>query len=200
MTEREPCEQEEPFWHLDEELGELELKERPSGPDLYTVRLKAHTASSPYHAKRELYPLAHDGTEHEISGKAYILVPDMTVTVGLFEHQVPSGAIGTVRDTQWQGLRHRDIANVRGLYYQEDRALGIWEVDAWNRLDEFAHGRLWQMFETWLTGHFPQATRIFTDDAEPSENEVRNREFLRSLGYEHVKGTHRIFQKEVRQR
>lgn len=41
--EGEPPQREEPFWHLDEELGELELRERPSGPDVYTVRLKAHT-------------------------------------------------------------------------------------------------------------------------------------------------------------
>jgi len=111
---------EKPFWHLDEELGEIELQERPSGPDLYAVRLKARTASSPYHAKRELYPLQHDGTEHEVAGKAYILVPDITLTVGLFPAPPPSGAIGTVTDSAWQGMRHHDIASVRGLYYEED--------------------------------------------------------------------------------
>ncbi len=120
---------EEPLWHLDEELGEIELQQRPSGPDLYTARLKARTASSSYHATRELYPLQHDGTEHEISGKAYILVPDITLTVGLFPTPPPSGAIGTVTDSAWQGMRHHDIASVRGLYYEEDRALAIWEVD-----------------------------------------------------------------------
>ncbi len=36
-------------------------------------------------------------------------------------------------------MRHHDIAFVRGLYYQEDRALAIWEVDASDTLDEFAH-------------------------------------------------------------
>jgi len=123
----EPVEQ--PFSHLDEALGEIELQERPSGPDLYTARLKARTASSPYHAKRELYPLRHDGTEHEVSGKAYILLPDITLTVGLFPTPPPSGAIGTVTDSAWQGMRHHDIASVRGLYYEEDRALAIWEVD-----------------------------------------------------------------------
>jgi hypothetical protein len=55
---------EEPFWHLDEALDELELQERPSGPDLYTVRLKAHTDSVSYYADRELYPLQRDGTKH----------------------------------------------------------------------------------------------------------------------------------------
>jgi hypothetical protein len=193
--ELEPSEA--PFWHLDEELGELELKERPSGPDLYTVRLKAHTATAPYHAKRELYPLTHDGTEHEVSGKAYILVPDITLSVGLYNDPQPSGAIGHVTESNWQGMRHHDIASVRGLYYEEDQALGIWEVDPWGRLDEFAHGRLWQLFESFLINRFPAATRIFTDDAGPAEDTERNRDMLRSLGYEHVEGTHRIFAKEV---
>jgi len=60
-------------------------------------------------------------------------------------------------------MRHYDIANVRSLYYDEDGAYASWEVDAWGRLDEFAHGRLWQLFETFLTGRFPGATRVFTD-------------------------------------
>jgi hypothetical protein len=193
MTERE----EAPFWTIDEELGELELMQRPGGPDRYTVRLKAHTATAPYRARRELYPLQHDGTEHEVSGKAYILVPDITLSVGLFDHPVPSGAVGTVRDTTWEGMRHHDIANVRGLYYDADQAIGIWEVDTWGWLDEFTHARLWQAFESWLVGRFPEARRIYTDDAEPGEDEEQNRVFLRSLGYEQVAGTHRICAKEV---
>mgnify|MGYP001316471325 CR=1 FL=1 len=92
-------------------------------------------------------------------------------------------------------MRHYDIDNVRGLCHDKEQALAIWEVDAWDRLDEFAHGRLWQLLETWLVHRFPGATRIFTDDAEPAEDTERNREMLRSLGYEQV--THRIFAKEV---
>ncbi len=193
--EMEPVEK--PFWHLDEELGEIELQEHPSGPDLYTARLKARTMSFPYHAKRELYPLRHDGTEHEVAGKAYILLPDITLTVGLFPTPPPSGAIGTVTDSAWQGMRHHDIASVRGLYYEEDRSLAIWEVDTWGRLDEFGQATLWQGFERWLSSRFPAATRIFTDDAEPGEDTAGNRDFLRGLGYEHVAGTHRIFAKGI---
>jgi len=174
--EREGDTEKKPFWHLDDELGELKLQERPGGPDRYTVRLKARTATTPYHAKRELYPLKYEGTEHEVSGKAYILVPDITLTVGLFPQKHPSRAIDEVTDASWQGMRHHEIASVRGLYYQEDQTLAIWEIDAFGRLD---------------------ATWIFTDDAEPGQDRAENRVFLQSLGYQPVAGTSGIVRKKV---
>lgn len=119
------------------------------------------------------------------------------MNVGLFPTPSPTGAIGTVTDADWQGMRHHDIANVRGLYYEADQTLAIWEVDAWGRLDEYTQGRLWQLFETFLLTRFPAAVRIFADDAEPGEAVQRKRYLLQSLGYEHVAGTHRIVAKEV---
>jgi hypothetical protein len=190
--------QEEAFWHLDEELGELELQERPGGPELYTVRLKAHTAHGPYQAERVIYPLCCDGTQHEVSGKAYILVPDLTLTVGLYTDPPPSGPIGTVTGSQWQGMRHHDIANVRGLFYEQDRTIGLWEVDAWGRLDEFTHARLWLAFESFLVRRFPGAARIVTDDAETGDDERQNQTFLEGLGYRHIASTVRFWHKEVR--
>jgi hypothetical protein len=97
----------------------------------------------------------------------------------------------------WEGMRHHDTASVRPLYYADDRSLAIWDLDTWGRLDDFAHGRLWQLFETFLLTRFPGAIRIFTDDAEPNEDAKRNRDFLGALGYEHVPGTHRIMAREV---
>jgi len=142
-------------------------------------------------------PLTQTGTKHEVSGRAHILVPDLTFTAGVNPQVRPAGPIGEVASFSWEGMRHYDIANVRGLSYDEDRALGIWEVDAWGRLDEFALGRLWQLFESFLLGRFPGARRIYTNDAEPHEETQRNREFLKALGYQPVAGTHRIFAKEV---
>jgi len=189
---------EKPFWDLDEELGELELQERPGGPDLYTVRLKAQTATAPYSARRELYPLEQDGIEHEVSGKAYILVPDFSLTVDLYPEVQHSGAIGEITESLWNGMRHHDIGKARGLYFVEDRSIALWEVDSFGRLNEFTHGQLWQAFERWLIAHFAQAERIFTDDDEPGDSRTENQEFLRSLGYEPAAGTQRIFAREVR--
>jgi hypothetical protein len=102
-----------------------------------------------------------------------------------------------VTKSQWQGMRHHDIANVRGLFYEEDRTLAIWEVDAWGRLDEFTHARLWLAFESFLARRFPGAERIVTDDAEPGEDTTQNQAFLEGLGYRHIASTVRVWQKEV---
>lgn len=203
MTERRhdsPLYEQDSFWTIDQALGEIELRERPSGPDTYMLRLKAHAAAVPYRARSELYPLSHDGTRYEVSGRAYILVPDITLTVGLFPNQAGSCAVGRVTSSRWEGMRHHDIANVRGLYYDQDSVAAIWEVDTWGRLDDFAQARLWQAFQGFLVNRFPAATRIFTDDAEPFEGTERNREFLRDLDFEHMQGTSRIFAKEIPRR
>jgi hypothetical protein len=193
-NELEPTEA--PFWSIDEELIELELQESPSGPQRYSVRLKAHTETSPYHPRKTIYPLQQRGTQVEITGKAYILLPDVTVTVGLFDHPAPSGAIGSVTDSNWQGMRHHEIAKARGLYYAQDWALALWEVNSFGRLDDFTHKKLWIAFEAWLLERFPEAERIFTDDDEPGDDPVGNRIFLRSWGYTQV--SQRIFAREVR--
>src|SRR5579862_5587295 len=125
---------EAPFWHLDEALGELELQAQVGGPEVYSVRLKARTATYPYRGGRELYALQHNGLEHEVAGKAYILLPDVSHTAG--------------GSPVWRGMWPHEIASVRGLFYDQDRAIGVWEIIPARRLDEFTHGRLWLAFES----------------------------------------------------
>jgi hypothetical protein len=60
-----------------------------------------------------------------------------------------------------------------------------------------AVGSTWQRFEEFLLRRHPDATRIYTDDAEPSDNEVDNRDFLHSLGYQQLVGSHLVFAKEL---
>jgi hypothetical protein len=94
-------------------------------------------------------------------------------------------------------MRHHEIGKARGLYFIEDRATALWEVDSFDRLDDFTHGQLWQPFERWLIARFPDAERVFTDDDEPGDSRADNQEFLRSIGYERAPCTLRIFAKEV---
>src|SRR5689334_17336736 len=121
MKEREGG-HEEPFWTIDEELCELPLMEGGE-PTSYAVRIKAHVQHTTYHGNRELYPLqAEQGTKTDLTARAYILVPDITLTVDLYRETLPSGAIGEVLESGWQGMRHEELARMRGLHYVEDRA------------------------------------------------------------------------------
>jgi hypothetical protein len=194
MKERD--EGSEPFWTIDEELCELPLL-HDGEPTSYAVRIKAHLQHSTYHGNRELYPLqAGQGTKVETTARAYILVPDITLTVDLYRDGLPAGGIGEVVESDWQGMRHEELARMRGLYYVEDRVLAIWEIDDVDRLDLTGRLTLWQGFEQFLTHRYPDARRMYADDAEPGDNEADNRDFLRSLGYQHLGGAHRIFMKE----
>jgi hypothetical protein len=187
----------EPFWTIDEELCELPLLHGGETTS-YSVRIKAHLQHSTYHGQRELYPLqAELGTKVETTARAYILAPDITLTVDLYREVSSPGGVGEVVGSEWQGMRHEELARLRGLYYVEDRALAIWEIDDANRLDLTGRLTLWQGFERFLLRRHPDAAWIYTDDAEPGDNEADNRDFLRSLGYQHLGGTHRIFTKEL---
>src|SRR5947209_14924038 len=98
--EHEPLGIETSLWSLDEELGHLALENRLHGEDVYAVRLKARTDERSYRAARELYPLSHDGTVQEIAGKAYVLVPDITLSVDVESGGSSSPTrIGTVTDS-----------------------------------------------------------------------------------------------------
>lgn len=53
----------------------------------------------------------------ETTARAYILVPDITLTVDLSREPVPTGGgVGTVVGSEWQGMRHEELARLRGLY------------------------------------------------------------------------------------
>lgn len=194
MKERD--EGSEPFWTIDEELCELPLL-RGGEPTSYSVQIKAHLQHSTYHGNRELYPLkSEQGTKVETTARSYILIPDITLTVDLYNEALSAG-IGEVVGSEWRGMRHEELARLRGLYYVEDRALAIWEIDDVDRLDLTGRLTLWQGFEAFLRRHHPDARCVYTDDAEPGPNEVDNQDFLRSLGYQDVASTHRIFAKAL---
>jgi hypothetical protein len=195
MKERD--EGSEPFWTIDEELCELPISEGGE-PTSYAVRIKAHLQHSTYQGNREVYPLqAEQGTKIDLIARAYVLVPDITLTVDLRRDVLPSNMGGEVVESSWRGMRHEELARLRGLYYAEDRALAIWEIDDVDRLDLTGRLTLWQGFEAFLRRHHPDARRIYTDDAEPGANQVDNQDFLRSLGYQDVASMHRVFAKEL---
>jgi hypothetical protein len=194
MKERDDRSEYASLWSIDEELAQLPMREWGETTS-YGVRIKARSDQTRYHARRELYPLSRDqGTKHDVTARAYVLLPGITLTADLFDKESSAGEIGNVVSSRWDGMKHHEIARLRGMYYEEEKSLAIWEIDDFDRLDIVSRITLWQGFEKFLKRHYPKANRMYADDSEPGENAADNQRFLEALGYRSV-GTPRIFTK-----
>lgn len=93
----------DPYWHDDLLLTEAaSIRGTPR-----TVRLQLHHSTERYHQQSELFPLMTIRGERDyFHGKPYLLVPDVTVTVGLYPRSGSGDAIGEVIGSGWQGMRH----------------------------------------------------------------------------------------------
>jgi hypothetical protein len=186
MTERQQPESE--YWNADEAIGDVTLWRGQR----YALRLKAHVAEEIYRRSegQEIIPLAHSrGVRTYVHGKPYILVPDITLDIGLSPQPEPSGAIGAVRSSNWEGMRHEEIGQAQAWFYVEDRTIVLWESYLLDRyrapkmLEDSNTYALWQGFEQFLTRRFPSARQLVTtyDDSEYDTDQYQ--EFLTSLGY-----------------
>jgi hypothetical protein len=168
MREREG--EVDPYWSEDVLLGEVAL---PDGPTL--VRLRLHQSEEPYHGRNiaELVPLSQPtGTRTYVHAQPYVLVPEITLSVGLSPTPQETGVIGEVVDSTWKGMRHVEIGQAQAWYYPVDRLLVLWEcylLDRW-RLDDPLHdpalAALWEGFEGQLLARFPATERIATPSWE----------------------------------
>jgi hypothetical protein len=196
MRERDPRREHASLWSIDEELVQLPMSKWGETTS-YSARIKARIDHTRYHARKELYPLSRaEGGKVDLTARAYVLLPSITFTVDLFDNVSPSGAVGNVVSSQWEGMKHHEIARLRSMYYEEEKSLAIWEIDDFDRLDSASRIILWQGFEQFLLRHYPEARRIYTDDSEPGENTADNQRLLEALGYRSV-GTPRIFTKAL---
>ena len=96
----------------------------------YSLRLLAHREEERYHerATDELVPLSSTtGVRTYVQVRPYVLEPEITLTIGVYEQQRASGAIGEVLDSTWQGMRHRDIGRAQAWYYPADELVVLWE-------------------------------------------------------------------------
>lgn len=117
-----------------------------------------------------------------------MLEPEVTLTLDLSPTRRQDGAIGTVADSTWEGMRHREVGQAQAWYYPADRVLVIWECFLLGPYREPEPARdmslitLWTGFERALLGRLPEAERIVTtwEDIYPRE---RWAEFLAAQGY-----------------
>ncbi len=177
----------DPFWNVDEAIGEGSFQGKPA-----MIRLRAHIAPEPYRLEtREIIPLrAKTGTRLYVLAKPYILKPDISLTIALYPRPLPSGAIGTVVDSQWEGMRPVEVGHAQAWLYPEDCTLIVWEClleDRYRSADPESDDTLkalWSGFEQFLLRQLPRPERMATPSWEPIYQTDRWRAFLQSMGYQ----------------
>jgi hypothetical protein len=161
------------------------------------VRGKIHLAEEKYRktdAETEIVPLhTKQGTCIYVNMKAYVLVPDIVLTVELYPKQLAGHhpAIGDVMgSTENPQMKEQEIGDGQAWYYPDDNLLVLWECGFYTHFeDKPIHEdrnmrELWKGFETFLVSQFPQATAIATTYADPGYPTEEYQQFLTSLGYQ----------------
>jgi hypothetical protein len=188
-----PNKDDEPFWQLDEEIGEGRFFDQPAA-----IRLKAHVSHERDHRSDgdEIVPLRHkSGTRLYVMAKPYILEPDYRLTIGLYPQPTTQGAIGEVTGSDWVGMRQRVIGNAQAWLYPQERILILWECfleDQYRQQDPRIDGNLkaiWFGFERFVLRTLPRPIqRIVTPSWEPLYDGAGPAwtDFLEAVGYRHI--------------
>ena len=121
---RSPEQEHAPYWQEDVAIGDAPLVRGQA----YAVRMRLHTATERYSGRRELVPLSQPtGERVYVHATSSILVPDVTLSVGLYPTPTDAGAIGAVRGSDWTGMCHEEISQAHAWYYPADQLLVLWE-------------------------------------------------------------------------
>jgi hypothetical protein len=185
-TESEP----DPFWTDDVQVGEGQFW-RSS----YAIRLKAHVATERRFGRpQEIVPDITPGGERiYVLAKPYALVPDVTLTVGLYGKPDPHGAAGEVTSADWVGMKHMEVGHAQAWAYPADATLVLWEcllhecaTRAPRPEDDASWATLWRSFEAFLLGRIPGVSRIVTPAWDPGYAREVWHAFLRRLSYEEL--------------
>ena len=158
----------------------------------------------------EIVPLTHRrGTRTYVMFQPYVLVPNMTLTIGLYrkpkEYADMEPSIGKVLSSDMKDEREEQIGSGQAWYYHEDRILVVWEcfLSSFVRIEPLSKDRnmrsLWTSVEQWLVGQFPDTKQIVTPWDDPAFATPAYQAFLRGLGYRKVRG-HPAFGKPVTRR
>ena len=124
----------------------------------------------------------------------YVLEPILTMTVRLYKNPTQyadqESPIGETAGTRQEGFREVQVGNAQAWYYPEEKMIMLWECffHSQFRSHPFANDgnmiKLWQSFEQWLLGQFPQATTLATPFNDPIAQSMEEYQaFLSLLGY-----------------
>ncbi len=154
--------------------------------------MRVHESIEPYHrGDREIIPLSQPrGHRRYFHSKPYILEPEISLSVDLYQQPAPDGSVGQVAESRWEGLRHQDIGQAQAWYYPDDATLVLWECYLHERyqneppIEDALLGAVWRTWEHCLLTRCPEAQRIATPSWEPLSHPDHWREFLAAQGYQ----------------
>ena len=174
------------YWTEDLEAGEIHLHGEP-----YAARFRLHRERERYDGRDELLPLATRGHRLYLHGEAYVLLPDIVLTLALTGTD-PEGSIGRVEGSEYAGVRILPVASAQGWHYPEDGLVMLWECDVpWRYRGKDPNedpvlGALWGAWERLLLERSPGADRIATPGWEPEYGREAWHRFLEGRGYEPI--------------
>src|SRR5918992_1247999 len=175
----------DPYWTNNLILGEGDVQGHKS-----LIRLHLHRSEETFeHTLGEIFPLStRRGKRTYFHAKPYILIPRMTLTIGLTRPKADSDEIGRVIGSDVTKLQEREIGNAQAWYYPAEKALVLWECYPYEqfakedpRIDPLL-ATLWQGFEKYLLKELPETTRIYTEYEPIYENQAY-KAFLAKQGY-----------------
>jgi hypothetical protein len=186
------------YWRHNVILGEGVVEKHKS-----LIRLHLHRSEERAYHGESLFPIAvkRGDTKIYFHAKPYILIPRMTLTIGLTRPKADSGEIGKVIGSDVTKLQEREIGNAQAWYYPADKALVLWECYLFepyaqkDLLKDPLFTTIWKSFETTLLKELPDTARIYTT-YEPIYDRPVFTKFLISMQYRKVDKA--AFVKEVK--
>jgi hypothetical protein len=166
------------------------------GSEAVQVRGKVHQSEERYSlqkAETDIEPIKTlRGTRTYIHMKPFVLVPDISLTVGLYPTSTEQGAIGEVLEAHERKHREVEVGQAQAWYYPQDRLIMLWECFLNNfvrekpLLEDPNMRYLWENVARFLQERFPEATMITTPFHDPLFDNEEYHQFLSALGYEPV--------------
>jgi hypothetical protein len=127
-------------------LGEGEVQGQQS-----LIRLHLHRSEEPYYHSEELFPISsHLRGEHPPRGakrtyfhaKPYMLIPRITLTIGLTRPKVDSNEIGRVIGSDVTKLQELEMGNAQAWYYPTERGLSSGNAFCFSHLQRKTSSRM----------------------------------------------------------
>jgi hypothetical protein len=173
------------YWTHNPFIGEGDIQGQNS-----LIRLHLHRSEERAYHGESLFPISvkRGDTKIYFHAKPYILIPRITLTIGLTKPKADSDAIGRVIGSDVTNLQEREIGNAQAWYYPAEKALVLWECYPYEqfakedpRIDPLL-ATLWQGFEKLLLEALPETTHIYTEYEPIYENQAYQT-FLAKQGY-----------------